>query len=152
MTHLSNLDLTAGTGAEKVSTLGGNLFRRRTKIKIFGLTFELPNRLHALLNPRTKESRVVALLEQARAMIKDERNWVQGHYVMGDRHCAMGALKAAGNHYSRRVRLAANALLTTVARENGFSSVEQMNDTVTHDEVLARLFEPALTAAREAAH
>ena len=66
---------------------------------------------------------------------------------MGNRRCAMGALQDAGRHYRRRVRLDAAAVLTNVARSQGFSSVEQMNDTVTHADVLAA-FDLAIMRAR----
>jgi hypothetical protein len=96
---------------------------------------------------RTQPGATVALLNDAREMLESERLWIQGRYVMGNRRCAMGALQDAGRQYRRRVRLDAAAVLTNVARSHGFSSVEQMNDTVTHGEVLAA-FDLAVTRAR----
>jgi hypothetical protein len=96
---------------------------------------------------RTQPGATVALLNDARDMLASERLWIQGRYVMGNRRCAMGALQDAGRQYRRRVRLDAAAVLTNVARSHGFSSVEQMNDTVTHHEVLAA-FDLAVARAR----
>jgi len=96
---------------------------------------------------RSQPGATVALLNDARDMLASERLWIQGRYVMGNRRCAMGALQDAGRQYRRRVRLEAAAVLTNVARSHGFSSVEQMNDTVTHGEVLAA-FDLAVARAR----
>jgi hypothetical protein len=88
----------------------------------------------------------VAVLRDARAMISDEAQWVQGIYERDGRRCAMGALQAAGRGYWRAVRRDAAGALEQVARLNGHHSVESMNDSVSHTEVLA-MFDAAILRA-----
>ena len=84
-----------------------------------------------------------SVLREARALISDEALWVQGVYERDGRRCAMGALQAAGRTYWRTARRDAATALEQVARLNGHHSVESMNDSVTHAEVLA-MFDAAI--------
>lgn len=88
----------------------------------------------------------VAMLREARALISDEMQWVQGVYERDGRRCAMGALQAAGRTYWRAARRDAAGALEQVARLNGHHSVESMNDSVSHAEVLA-MFDTAILRA-----
>ena len=88
----------------------------------------------------------MTVLREARAMISDESQWVQGIYERDGRRCAMGALQAAGRTYRRAVRRDAAGALEQVARLNGHHSVESMNDSVSHTEVLA-MFDVAILRA-----
>ena len=84
------------------------------------------------------------VLREAQALISDELRWVQGAYERDGRRCAMGALQAAGRGYSRAVRRDAAGELLLVARLHGHHSVESMNDSLTHAEVMA-MFETAIS-------
>ncbi len=95
---------------------------------------------------RGQPATAVALLGEARALIADEANWLQGAYVRHGRHCAMGALQAAGRTAWRGVRRDAAGALLQVARMHGHHSVESMNDSVSHAEVLA-MFDAAIVRA-----
>ena len=110
-------------------------------------------RLRALLpaSPGGREcppfDSAVCLLRAARALIEAEGDWTRGAYRTSDgKHCTVGALrKAAQGQYGRRVRHEAHGLLLGVARKRGFGSVERMNDSSTHAEVLAA-FDAAIAA------
>jgi hypothetical protein len=87
--------------------------------------------------PENSEVAAAQLLRGARAMIEREEMWVQGRYnARGGRHCAVGALRAAGRFYDGETLRLAHALLHNVAHSRGFDSVEKMNDASTHDQVL----------------
>ena len=95
--------------------------------------YAVPQRL-----PESSEAVAVQLLRSARAMIDREEMWVQGRYnARGGRHCAIGALRAAGRFYHSETLRLAHALLHNVANSRGFDSVEKMNDASTHGQVLA---------------
>lgn len=88
--------------------------------------------------PESSEVVAAQLLRAARAMIDREEMWVQGRYnARGGRHCAIGALRAAGRFYHSETLRLAHALLHNVATSRGFDSVEKMNDASTHSQVLA---------------
>jgi hypothetical protein len=87
-----------------------------------------------------------ALLRAARSLIADEASWMQGAYEWDGRRCAMGALQAAGRTSWRAERRDAAAALLEVARLHGHHSVESLNDSVSHGEMLA-MFDAAIVRA-----
>ncbi len=97
----------------------------------------------------THDLLTVQLLTTARALIEDERNWIQHDYETRDgRYCAVGALRYAARFMSPPDPLiAASRLLLAVARERGFSKIEKMNDRSTHARVLSA-FDEAIARAR----
>jgi hypothetical protein len=98
---------------------------------------------------RDRDTAVVRLLQDARGLIEDPRNWTKGSYrSLGGRRCAVGALRAAAKRLDDpRIAFSAHALLIKVAGAHGFSSVEMMNDKSGHASVL-HLFDKAIAAAR----
>lgn len=104
--------------------------------------YAVPQRL-----PESAEAAAGQLLRSARAMIDREEMWVQGRYnARGGRHCAIGALRAAGRFYHSETLRLAHALLHNVANSRGFDSVEKMNDASTHGQVLTA-FNAAISSA-----
>lgn len=102
------------------------------------------------LRPDPGEDRLtVQLLANARALIEDERNWVQHDYETRDgRYCAVGALRYAARFIDPTDPLiSASRLLLAVARERGFSKIEKMNDRSSHERVLSA-FDEAIVRAR----
>lgn len=83
------------------------------------------------------------VLREARSLISDKSSWVQGAYERAGRRCAMGALQAVGRNYWRAARRDAAAELLHVARMHGHHSVESMNNSLTHPEVLT-MFDTAI--------
>jgi hypothetical protein len=96
---------------------------------------------------RSEVNVTVAMIEDARALIAEESQWIQGHYLRNGRRCAMGALQEAGRHYRRSVRRDASAELLKMAWIRGHHSVESMNDNATHGEVL-KAFDAAVAGVR----
>jgi hypothetical protein len=97
--------------------------------------------------PESAETAAAQLLRSARSMIDREEMWVQGRYnARGGRHCAIGALRAAGRFYHSETLRLAHALLHNVANSRGFDSVEKMNDASTHGQVLTA-FASAIASA-----
>ncbi len=97
--------------------------------------------------PESTEAAAAQLLRSARSMIDREEMWVQGRYnARGGRHCAIGALRAAGRFYHSETLRLAHALLHNVANSRGFDSVEKMNDASAHGQVLAA-FSSAIASA-----
>lgn len=97
--------------------------------------------------PESAEAAAAQLLRAARSMIDREEMWVQGRYnARGGRHCAIGALRAAGRFYHGETLRLAHALLHNVANSRGFDSVEKMNDASTHGQVVAA-FNSAIASA-----
>jgi hypothetical protein len=96
-----------------------------------------------------RDAAVVRLLQDARRLIEDPRDWTKGTYrTLGGRRCAVGALRAAAKRLDDPgVALSAHALLIKVAGSRGFTDVEKMNDRSCHDAVL-RAFDEAIAAAR----
>ena len=89
------------------------------------------------------------LLMTARALIADERHWIQQDYETRDgRFCAVGALRHAARSMAPADPLVpASRLLLSVARERGFSKIEKMNDRSNHEFVLAA-FDDAIARAK----
>lgn len=97
--------------------------------------------------PESPDFSAGQLLRMARAMIEPEGKWIRGRYRMsGGRHCAVGALRAAGRRAGHGTVRKAHGLLRDVARGRGFESVEKMNDCSTHEQVLAA-FDSAIAVA-----
>jgi len=78
-------------------------------------------------------------LEEARGLIEQREDWAQRtlETIRGER-CAVGALRLAADflNYLLAGRLA-HDLLTNIAIERGFASVEAMNDYSRHEVVLS---------------
>ncbi len=108
-------------------------------------------------NPHQMPYGDVELLQEARRRISTKRNWVQGRYKDGDRHCLVAALSVAAgspsfntpNRLERQLarRLAAHLplQLTLWARMKFFTARQRLmwfNDDprTTHDDVML-LFE-----------
>jgi len=95
------------------------------------------------------EAAVLRVLEEARGLIEQREDWTQGtlETFRGER-CAVGALRLAAEflNYPAAGRLA-HALLSEIAGERGFSSIEAMNDYSRHEAVLSA-FDVAITAAQ----
>jgi hypothetical protein len=92
---------------------------------------------------------LLRVLEEARGLIEQREDWAQGTLeTLGGQRCALGALRLAADflNYEAAGRLA-NALLTDIAAERGFSSVEAMNDYSRHEAVLSA-FDTAIAAVR----
>lgn len=91
----------------------------------------------------------VQLLVTARALIEDDRNWIQHDYeTRDDRYCAVGALRYAARFMgSPGPLLTASKLMLSVSRERGFSKIEKMNDRSSHVRVLSA-FDEAISRAR----
>jgi hypothetical protein len=96
-----------------------------------------------------QEQLTVQLLVTARALIEDERNWIQHDYETRDgRYCAVGALRYAARFMGPPgPLLAASKIMLGVARERGFSKIEKMNDRSSHTRVLSA-FDEAIARAR----
>jgi len=99
---------------------------------------------------RTQPGATLIVLREARALISDEAQWVQGVYERDGRHCAIGAVQAVGRGHWRGVRREAASELLHVARLHGHHSVESMNDSLTHAEVLA-MFDTAIARVQMSA-
>jgi hypothetical protein len=95
-----------------------------------------------------RDAAVARLLQEARGLIEDPRNWTKGSYrSLVGRRCAVGALRAAAKRLDNpRIAFLAHALLIKVAGAHGFSNVEMMNDRSCHDAVL-RAFDEAIAEA-----
>jgi hypothetical protein len=96
-----------------------------------------------------RDAAVARLLQDARGLIEDPRNWTKGSYrSLGGRRCAVGALRAAAKRLDDpRIAFSAHALLIKVAGAHGFSNVEIMNDKSGHAAVL-HAFNEAIAMAR----
>jgi hypothetical protein len=95
------------------------------------------------------DAALLRVLEEARGLIEQREDWAQGTLeTLGGQRCALGALRLAADflNYEAAGRLA-NALLTDIAAERGFSSVEAMNDYSRHEAVLSA-FDTAIAAVR----
>jgi hypothetical protein len=100
-----------------------------------------------------RDAAVVRLLQDARRLIEDPRNWTKGTYrTLGGRRCAVGALRVAAKRLDDPgIALSAHALLIKVAGSRGFTNVEKMNDGSCHDAVLSAFDEAIAAAWTEAA-
>ena len=79
------------------------------------------------------------LLRLARALIEDERHWVQHHYkTLRGRRCAVGALIHARRLLALRSSYKdARDVLLMVAVDRGYSAIEKMNDVSSHEQMLS---------------
>jgi len=104
--------------------------------------------LRALV-PVDRNTTIVRLLQDAKGLIEDPRNWTRRAYrSLRGRHCAVGALRAiSGRLKGPSPAWSALELLIKVARSRGFASVEAMNDGSSHDAVLAA-FDEAIALAQ----
>lgn len=102
-------------------------------------------------SPSDRDAAIVLLLQEARALIEDPKNWTQGTYrSFRGRYCAVGALRAVARRLSGPVPAwSAHELLINIARSRGFASVEAMNDRSSHAAVLA-LFDETIALAQSA--
>jgi hypothetical protein len=110
------------------------------------------NQITSLLAVPAPEVAAIRALEEARDLIEDEHDWVQGAFsTVGGRHCAMGALDAVTRRAAQRnARRLARRFLLEVANRRGFRSVPAMNDHSSHRDVLSA-FDEAIAAARREA-
>lgn len=93
------------------------------------------------------DAAVLRVLEEARGLIEDREEWMKGAYrtARGER-CAVGALRSAAEllRYEAAGEIA-HGVLTRVATERGFASIERMNDRSRHHDVLGA-FDAAISA------
>jgi hypothetical protein len=96
-----------------------------------------------------RRAAVIAVLEDARALIATEQRWAQGAYWrFPGRHCAIGALRAAAARLDDiTLAWAAHALLIEIASNRRFTCVEALNDHSSHAEVIGA-FDEAIALAR----
>jgi hypothetical protein len=104
-----------------------------------------------VLPPADREATIILLLQHAKGLIEDPKNWTRGTYrSLSGRHCAVGALRAvAACLKSPSPAWSAHEFLIRVARLRGFTSVEAMNDHSSHAEVLGA-FDEAIALAESA--
>ena len=90
------------------------------------------------------------VLSDAKGLIATPRHWVQRRYeAPGDRYCAVGALRLAGQRLDNPdAQEAAHNLLLRVARGRGFRTVQRMNDRSTHEQVMTAFDEAIAVAQR----
>ena len=95
--------------------------------------------------PEPIDAAVLRVLEEARGLIEQREDWTQGtlETIRGER-CAVGALRLAAGflNYPLAGRVA-HELLTAIAIERGFASIEALNDRSRHGEVLS-VFDTAI--------
>jgi hypothetical protein len=79
------------------------------------------------------------VLRLARALIADERHWIQRRYeTLDGRRCAVGALRGAARLMALRSGdNGPHTALLAVAVDRGFTDIEKMNDHSTHAGVLS---------------
>jgi hypothetical protein len=97
------------------------------------------------------DAAVLRVLEEARGLIEQREDWTQGtlETIRGKR-CAVGALRLAADflNYPAAGRVA-HDLLTDIAIERGFASIEALNDHSRHETVLS-VFETAIAVTNGA--
>jgi hypothetical protein len=100
--------------------------------------------------PEPPEIAVLRVLEEARGLIEEPQDWVQGRYqTMRGERCAIGALRASAALLALpEAGDAAHRLLAEAATAQGFRAVEAMNDHSRHGAVL-EAFDRAIAAARQ---
>jgi hypothetical protein len=95
--------------------------------------------------PEPVDAAVLRVLQEARGLIELREDWTQGtlETFRGER-CAVGAVRLAADflNYKAAGRLA-HDLLTDIAIERGFASVEALNDHSRHEAVLS-VFDTAI--------
>jgi len=102
--------------------------------------------------PEPLDLAVLRVLEEARGLIAEREDWVQGSYetLRGER-CAVGAIRLAASFLDyERAGAAAQDILTFIALQRGYRDIEAMNDHSRHEAVLAA-FDLAIATARGAA-
>jgi hypothetical protein len=97
------------------------------------------------------DAAVLRVLEEARGLIEQREDWTQGtlETIRGKR-CAVGALRLAADflNYPAAGRVA-HDLLTDIAIERGFASIEALNDHSRHETVLS-VFDTAIAVTNGA--
>jgi hypothetical protein len=95
--------------------------------------------------PEPIDAAVLRVLEEARGLIEQREDWTQGtlETIRGER-CALGALRLAAGflNYPLAGRVA-HALLTAIAIDRGFASIEALNDRSRHGTVMS-VFDTAI--------
>jgi hypothetical protein len=95
--------------------------------------------------PEPIDAAVLRVLEEARGLIEQREDWTQGtlETIRGQR-CAVGALRLAAGflNYPLAGRIA-HDLLTAIAIDRGFASIEALNDRSRHGTVLS-VFDAAI--------
>lgn len=98
---------------------------------------------------------LVDVLKSTKARIQDPKNWIQGYYIAKDNDpncreseanqwCAIGSLCREANGISTRNSIW--DLLTKVAKEMGKETISQVNDQMTHADVM-KMFDLAIEKA-----
>jgi hypothetical protein len=100
--------------------------------------------------PEPIDAAVLRVLEEARGLIEHREDWTQGtlETIRGER-CAVGALRLAADflNYPLAGRVA-HDLLTAIAIERGFASIEALNDRSRHGTVLS-VFDTAIAVTNK---
>ena len=109
------------------------------------MPFEFPAAVPAC----SPDASAAQTLRLARALIEDERHWIQRRYeTLDGRRCAVGALRSAARLMAmRNLNNEAHNLLLEVAIGRGFTDIEKMNDHSTHGQVLSA-FDIAIARAQ----
>jgi hypothetical protein len=98
------------------------------------------------------DATVTRVLVEAKDLIAEGEDWTQGAYHRAGRYCAVGALDVAGFCLGApAAKERALQLLQAVTEEQGFCTIEAMNDRISHERVLAA-FDVAIARARRAAY
>jgi hypothetical protein len=95
--------------------------------------------------PEPIDAAVLRVLEEARGLIEQREDWTQGTLeTMRGERCAVGALRLAAGflNYPLAGRVA-HELLTAIAIDRGFASIEALNDRSRHGVVLS-VFDTAI--------
>ena len=90
-------------------------------------------------SPEPIDAAVLRVLEEARGLIEQREDWTQGtlETIRGKR-CAAGALRLAADFLNYPAAgWVAHDLLTDIAIERGFASIEALNDHSRHETVLS---------------
>jgi hypothetical protein len=108
--------------------------------------------LRAFLAPPRRpplDPAVLRILEEARGLIEQRCDWVQGRYeTIGGERCAVGAVRIAAELLDYEAAGdRAHDLLGRIALARGFATIEAMNDRSAHAHILAA-FDDAIALAR----
>ena len=79
---------------------------------------------------------IAAGLQKAKALIDHPDKWVQYAYTLGDRICSWRAMQQVTDDDFRKTDMLAAALVGT--RSDAEGRVCDLNNSVTHDELMAR--------------
>ena len=104
-------------------------------------------------SPEPIDAAVLRVLEEARGLIEQREDWTQGTLEsFRGKRCAVGALRLAADFLNYPVAgRVARDLLTEIAIEHGFASIEAMNDRSRHETVLSA-FDTAIAVYSCAEH